>query len=312
MPQIRVALVSLSVAFAAQGALAQDPAAADPSLELGVRYWMSRGKTSWNHNAQSVSPLLGNPTSVLIYKPLDAHVLELHGRKSFLGPWFVAGNAGLGWIKSGKLDDEDFNAGQLKSSDTTSSIGGQRLSYLTLDVGRDVWTSHEGRNVLGLFVGYQYWTERADANGASGATLSSIVNIPDNVPVISNDVTWNSLRVGFAARAALGERDRLLINFALVPYTRMKNEDSHYLRVAPGPESLGPTPNIIMKGRGYGIQLDGELRHQIYRDVELGAGIRVWALKADGDVRFDGHNALHLNELTSSRFGLTVSLTKRW
>jgi hypothetical protein len=275
---------------------------------------MSRGKTNWNHNAQGVSPVAGNPTSVLVYKPLDAHVLELHGRKSFLGPWFVAANAGLGRITSGKLDDEDFlsvNAQQVKFSDTTSSIGGQRLSYLTLDLGRDLWSSNEGSNLLGLFVGYQYWTERADAKGISD-TLFNVDNIGNDVAVISNSVTWNSLRVGFVGRVLLGTRTRLLANFALVPYTRMKNEDSHFLRVEPGFGSLGPTPNIIMKGRGYGIQLDGELRHQIYRNVELGAGIRVWVLKADGDVSFAGRAQLPLNELTSARAGVTVSLTKRW
>lgn len=105
----RVSLCLLS-AFALT-AQAQD-------AEFGARYWYSQATTTRSHNAQGLVPFLGNPTSVLTYEDLNAHAVELHGRKSFGEGWFIKGNAGLGSITRGSFDDEDFFAGQVKFSDT--------------------------------------------------------------------------------------------------------------------------------------------------------------------------------------------------
>src|SRR3954454_1842195 len=89
--------------------------------EFGARYWYSESTTTRSHNAQKADPTLGNPTSVLTYEDLEAHALELHGRKRLSNGGFIKGYAGLGNIKSGSFDDEDFNAGQVKKQDTTST-----------------------------------------------------------------------------------------------------------------------------------------------------------------------------------------------
>jgi hypothetical protein len=54
---MRLALLALALGLAIP-AQAQD-------AELGVRYWLSSGKSTRSHNAQSLDPRLGNPTSVL-------------------------------------------------------------------------------------------------------------------------------------------------------------------------------------------------------------------------------------------------------
>ncbi|HEV7476318.1 MAG TPA: hypothetical protein VGO02_01125, partial [Burkholderiales bacterium] len=46
--------------------------------EFGVRYWYSQATTTRSHNAQTVFPSLGNPTSTLTYENLTAHALEMH------------------------------------------------------------------------------------------------------------------------------------------------------------------------------------------------------------------------------------------
>jgi len=284
--------------------------------ELGVRYWYSEGKTTRSPNAQFLVASLGNPTSVLTWEDLKAHSLELHGRKNFAGGtsgWYLKGYAGFGAIKSGSLDDEDFFAGQRKFSDTTSAVKGDSLNFASVDLGTDVWRFRNGR--AGVFIGYHFWKEAVDANGVVVTVPRPIPpddgrRISDSVLVIGNEVTWQSLRVGFAGQWNVSPPTRITLDAALVPHARVRAEDSHFLRQSSN--DLGPVPNVHSKGDGYGFQLDFELRHEVQRDWEIGAGLRYWWLRArDGEHQQAGLN-LQLLELESQRFGLTLSVTHRW
>ena len=75
---------------------AQEPWPVSRRGDLGVRYWLSTGETKISHNAQGVDPTLGNPTSVLVYGNLDAHVLELFGRENFRNNLVPQGGGGRG------------------------------------------------------------------------------------------------------------------------------------------------------------------------------------------------------------------------
>jgi hypothetical protein len=300
--------------------------------EFGIRYWHSNGATTLSHNAQVVQPNLGNPTSVLTYDELKTHAVELHARVRSRDRWFIRGTAGLGWVRKGSFDDEDFNAGQSKFSDSTSPVKGNRLYYATIDAGRDLWVFGEGGSTVGLFAGYGHWVERLDAYGATFSVTNrcpppnppGCADIAESVPVITNEVTWHALRLGIAANARFTQRTRLTIDAAWVPYAQVRNEDSHYLRTSPS--DLGPVPNIFMEGRGHGFQLDMELRHAIQENWELGAGLRYWLLRATRGQRFtnplsrcDVNNVcttttsdVPLTELESQRTGFLLSLTRRW
>ena len=301
---MRLALLALAFALGIP-AQAQD-------AELGVRYWFSSAKSTRSHNAQSLEPTLGNPTSVLTYTNLDAHSLELHGRKSFAGDWFVKGNAGLGTITGGSLRDEDFNVGQVTDTDTTSTVKGNGLGYATLDLGYTLWRTSNAS--AGLFIGYQYWRERLDAYGVVFTVPPVGATVPDSVPAITNEVTWQSLRVGLTSTASLGPRSRLSADVALVPYARVRDEDSHWLRQSPsaGPFFLGPAPNIHMEGTGYGFQFELELRHALRSDWELGGGLRYWWLRAEDGTRKALATSVPIVEIESQRVGITLSLTRRW
>jgi hypothetical protein len=294
----------LVLVAAAASARAEAPA---EGWEFGARYWISSAMTERSHNAQGIAPGLGNPTSVLLYEDLDAHAVELHARKSFGDRWFIRGNAGVGWIRKGSFDDEDFETGQVKVVDTTSTVKGNRLSYASIDVGRDVWL--RGDTTIGLFAGYHYWTERLDAYGLT-FMVGAGDPIDESVPVITNEVTWHSLRLGVAGNVRFNPRTRLAIDVAWVPYSEVRDEDSHYLRTSP--TDLGPTPNIIMDGRGRGLQLDLELRHLFREQWELGVGLRHWWLRATSGDRFAAGTRLPVNEIESRRTGLTLSITRRW
>lgn len=302
--------------FALAPCAAAQEAAARPQTELGVRYWLSTGETRHSHNAQGVDPTLGNPTSVLIYENLDAHVVEFFGRRNFGANWFVKGNIGVGLINAGMFEDEDFKAGQVRDAHTTSSVPSGWIAHVTLDLGRDEWTLREDRATLGAFVGYSRWTEYVDAYGLTDQLGGA--GIDRDVRVISNELAWNAVRVGLAAGFAFSSRTRLSADLALVPYATFRNQDSHYLR-STNPASqfyLGPVPNIIIDGKGRGLQLDAELIHEVSRRTELGLGLRYWYLESTKGTRtvpnIPGAAELPLVELVSMRAGVTFSLRSRW
>lgn len=292
-------LLALAVALPALGQ--------ERSLELGTRYWLSNGDNRFAHNAQAADPTLGNPTSILTYDELDARAFELHWRAAFSGSWFFKGHFGIGELRDGAFDDEDYGAGQVKTDDTTSVVRGERFSYLTLDVGKNLWASAGGRSKLGVFAGVQQWTEQVDAFGLM-VTVGTSPTLPDSLRVISNDARWRSLRVGVAGAAALAQRLRVLADFALVPFSDLRNEDSHYLR-----GDLGPVPNIVTTGRGSGVQLELELRYAFTDRLEAGIGVRHWELRVDdADVSFAGGAALPVTEFETRRTGITATVVGRW
>jgi hypothetical protein len=130
--RIRVLILALAISPATA---AQEEWPAARRGDLGVRWWVSTGETKLSHNAQGLNPAFGNPTSVLVYENLDANVLELFGRQNFRNNLFLKGAVGVGRINVGSFDDEDFRAGQVKFSDTTSSVTEGRIGYGTIDLG---------------------------------------------------------------------------------------------------------------------------------------------------------------------------------
>lgn len=307
--RIRVLIAGLALSGAAWSQ--EQPV---PRGDLGVRYWISSGETKRAHNAQSFDPTLGNPTSVLLYENLDANTIELFGRQYFGGgQWLVKGFIGFGEITRGSFRDEDFNAGQVKFSDTTSSVTAGDISYGAIDIGRNEWRLRDGRTLLGIYVGYSEWKEDMDAYGVTDA-LGFVGPVSHDVKVISNKVTWKSLRVGFAGNLSLTERMRLDLDLALIPYSKVRNDDSHFLRQ--DPTDLGPAPNIIIEGEGRGVQLDAELRYEIVRRTDLGLGLRYWYLEANKATRRLPNRPdvpeLPVTDLYSERFGATLSLRRVW
>ena len=284
------------------------PAAMAPAArgELGARYWLSTGETKVSHNAQGSNPAFGNPTSILTYENLDANSLEIFGRSLLGRNWFLKGMLGVGTINAGSLDDEDYLRGQVKFSDTTSAITEGSLSYGTIDVGRQ-WVLKEGAVNLGVFGGFSQWTEEYEASGAT-ATVGSI-NIDNSIKVITYNVRWRALRVGFAGQFVFG-RARLGVDLALVPYAKFYAEDSHHLR-----SDLGPVPNIIDSGEGYGVQAEAEFRYEIARRTELGVGLRYWHLESvngTSDFHHFSNGETPIVEFSTWRAGLMLSVRHLW
>jgi hypothetical protein len=303
---MRIRAVVIGLVLSA-GAAAQDDPAPSRRGDLGMRYWLSTGETRISHNAQGANPAFGNPTSILTYENLDANALEVFGRAPIARDWFLKGFVGLGKITTGSFDDEDYFVGQVKFSDTTSSVSNGWLSYGALDVGHQ-WVLAQGRVNLAAFGGFSQWTELYEASGLT-TTVGTSGSIDSSVKVISNKVRWRALRVGFAGQFVFG-RARLGVDVAAVPYAKFYNEDSHHLR-----GDLGPVPNIIDSGEGSGVQAEVEFRYEIARRTELGIGARYWHLEADSGtsnfVNVAGGQT-PIVEFYTWRSGVTISLRRTW
>lgn len=284
--------------------------------EVGVRTWISTGNTTWAHDASSVNPAFGNPTSKLDYQDLTAYTTEIYGRMEVDG-YFLKGVVGTGFLKDGTLDDEDYFTGQVKFSDTRSDVDDGRLSYAMVDGGVDFGLPGVfNRVVVGAFVGGAFWKEKTPAFGAScnaddvggffcGPVGSNAIPIGDYA--ITNNMEWYAIRVGAEARVDVTDRLTIAGEFAVLPYASLRNEDSHHQRA-----DLGPVPNIFHKGEGYGFQAEALADFRIAKNFSIGAGVRYWYAEVDSAEIFFGQGSntpLPVTLFKAERYGVFAQLT---
>ena len=304
-------------------------------IEMGARTWISQGRTTWSHNASSVDPNFGNPTSKLEYKDVGTNVVELSGKAMFAKRWFARGNFGFGAIGGGRLTDDDFLAadGGQPSLRTHSDIKGDDMWYLNGDVGVTVLNFARNRGSLDLFMGLQYWREKHVATGVTQvfcSTAGSTVDLdpdpavfaplctpgapPSNVgqTVVTNEVKWSSIRLGLDGSYQITRRFSLNGSAAFIPLASLKNEDIHHLR-ATGPGALRQDPSFSMSGTGIGANFEVNASYMIVKQLFFDVGYRYWWLRVtDGDWKaypVGGPTvSANLNEFQTIRQGVTLGL----
>jgi len=322
-------LAVCAVAFIGTGARAQTvqvpnvyaiplPPMLEPRFELGVRYWQSVGKTHFSINSSRQNPALGNPTSVLKYDDMEGYSGEFFWYARNETNTFAKGFVGGGGLSGGSLDDEDYTAGQIKFSDTFSTLKGDDLIYGAIDVGQHfTLIDRADKLTLSPFIGFNFWQETAAAYGARcnkddvdgvvcGAQGSVLV--PFSTEVIENQANWSSLRLGGEVELKLWNRLRVMGEAAVLPVAYVWNEDSHFLR-----QDLGRAPNIVDRGLGWGYQLEAALRCDFTPGWSAGAGVRYWYAEVDGKsefVHFD--EEVELKQFTSERFGVYGDISYRF
>ena len=222
-----------------------------------------------------------------------------------------------GWSDSGTLDDEDYLAGGIKFSDTLSQVDGDNLGYGTIDLGKTLhpFSAHPNFS-LGIFLGVAVWSETANATGVVcnpddvGGFFCGppgAVAVEHGVDVIKNQVNWVAWRVGLEARWRVGDLVTIFGEVAALPVTALYNEDSHFLRW-----DLGPVPNIVHDGWGYGVMAEAGANIQVTPALTFGGGVRYWEAKTDGTAEFADVVEVRLNELRSERFGAFADLTYKF
>jgi len=299
-----------------------------PRFDVVVGTWISTGDTRWAHNASSSSPLLGDPTSKLIYKDVGTNVFDIAGTLWFTPRFFGRLNIGVAGIGGGRLRDYDYLAadGGNPSSQTNSDLSGDGMWYLNADAGGRVTSFANHRGWLDVFGGFQYWHTKYTAVGLAQVTCTTAGSTIDlgggnflcnsagpsppvgsSTEVITNTTNWYSLRVGGRTEYRLTRQFSLLGSVALLPLSIIENNDIHHLR-----SDLQQNPSISMLGFGIGADADVGAKFMFTKNVGLNVGYRVWwNHMIDGNVTFhgvDGSSEYPLTQFDSLRHGLTAGL----
>jgi opacity protein-like surface antigen len=239
-------------------------------LDAGGRYWYSTGSSSNTSGA-------GGVVSRLPYTTLTGQSGEFFARIDTPSKMFVKGFVGAGGITNGKMNDEDWAIdfrGATGYEVTGSSASGW-LKYGVADVGYNVFENAHYK--VGPFVGYSYFHETINGFGCTQLTTPGSVcdpPQPSNKAIISQDDTWQALRVGASVVATVWDRLALNGDVAYLPYAQFAGLDSHWLRE--------PVAFYPQSGTGRGIQTELILTYAITDYLNVGVGGRYWAMWSAG------------------------------
>lgn len=277
-------------------------------LEFGGRYWYSTGSLA--KNLFDLPQSTGSIVSRLTYDGLSAHSAEVFGRLDHPVGLMLKGHVGVGGLRQGSLNDEDFAPFIDPYSSTMSNQSDGKLHYATADIGYTFWTSRF-LSFAG-FAGYNYLHEKANAYGCNQVATNPFVCVPTisgNVLGITEDASFHSMRLGVAAEFRFFDRLKLNAEAAWLPLAKLKGNDTHWLRLGnQDGDFRGPIPE---GGRGDGVQLEAVLSYQANKHFSFGVGARYWRLETEGTADFAG-NVVGFQassqpvEFTVERYGLFV------
>ena len=122
----------------------------------------------------------------MTYDQTFGNSAEIFGRVDFLKGLFLKGNAGIGWMSGGNLQDEDFPPAIIPYSSTNSNMRDGKLGYATVDFGYNFFGGSTYR--VGGFVGYFHQYEKFNGYGCTQTATNPFVcfsAIPDSVRVLT-------------------------------------------------------------------------------------------------------------------------------
>ncbi len=253
-------------------------------FEAGARYWYSFGKFQKDLGG-TTSPGNANVlVSRLTYNSV-ANSGEIFARVESPDRMFVKGFVGTGALASGHMNDEDWLifGETVPYSNTLSDPVKGTISYATGDVGYDFLWSANYR--LGAFIGYNYYRDKKAAYGCTQIANSfsdCVPAIPASQLGISENDTWNSLRVGVNGDVMLLPGLSLNTDAAVLPYTQLRGVDTHWLRTDVSNQNSTET------GHGIGVQLDAILSYYITPAFNIGVGGRYWAMWTNDNAYTNG------------------------
>lgn len=284
---------------------------ARPRVELSVRSWLfTAGETQWSHDASGLDPALGDPTSKLMYKDNDTHLVGL-GAKVYLNRrLFLDGEFGLSVdFDRGNLIDEDYLVGQRLFSRTSSDVTGKGTWYVSGNVGYRALDLPNERGHLDVLAGFQYWRTTYEAKGF--VCDSSVLTCnPSTLPAIKNTTHWiTPLNIGGQLEYRIVQRVSANIKVLFSPASVVVNEDIHFQR-----SDLEQDPSFSMWGVGVGGTVEPSIRIMLTRHLALMGGYRVmWNRTYWG--RWENHpigsssETAPLTEFQTIRHGVIVGLT---
>ncbi len=97
---------------------------------------------------------------------------------------------------------------------------------------------------------------------------------PTSVLGITEDDTWQSLRLGSSAEVMLAPRLKLTADAAWLPYVKFNGTDHHIFLGSSIVAEVFPE-----SGRGTGVQLEAVLSYYLTDQLSIGVGGRYWAMR---------------------------------
>ena len=277
----------------------------DWTIEAGVRAVVSSGR-----KAQDLGDIPGQDDLVsrLSYRGLTGYAAELFARLDHRDGIFVKGNFGLGDFVGGTMNDEDFPPGLTPYSNTVQQARNGRLRYGGLDVGYDVIKGPGGE--LGPYVGYRSYYESGPTFGCvQVATNNGICGAPFTEPTtllgLSETETWRGVAVGLNTRVPLGDRWKLEVDAAYLPYVNFQGHDQHWNRpdINPGPE----------EGEGWGTQIEAIVSYAVTDRLNVGVGGRYMYLATNNAyTQFPAFSPNQSEKFYSERWGGFVQTSYRF
>jgi opacity protein-like surface antigen len=249
-------------------------------LQAGGRYVYGWGQFHKDLGIQREG--LGSLASRLTYDNDDVSGGEAFARLDTPFGLMVKGLVG-GAASGGTLNDEDwalpFGPAFVAYSNTVSDVEND-IAYGLVDVGYAVWRG--AAHSVTPFAGYTQFRQDMTALGCrqiANRYSDCSPPIPLNVRGISEDDSWEAVRVGAAVEVALAPRLSLAGDAAYLPYVTFKGTDDHILRNILSPED----------GRGVGVQLEAIVSYDVTDAISLGVGGRYWSMwTTEGTVNFGG------------------------
>jgi len=267
---------------------------AEWEMEVGARYWYSRG----NLRKDLFDPfVMTQLNSRLTYGPSTGHSWEAFARFDHNSGVFVKGSLGIGALVDGTLRDDEFLPEHVLFSATNSTMKDGKLRYGALDVGYAVlggptWNA-------GPFLGYRYFFNSVNGYGCRQIVASGICvpTISDAFLGATETETWRGMAVGANGHLMLSERAKLSVDAAYLPYVgRAGGFDNHWLRADINP--------LIEPGHGWGAQVEAMLSYAVTSRFSLGIGGRYWHFETTGAyTQFPGIGPLSPMKFWSERYG---------
>jgi opacity protein-like surface antigen len=287
------------------------PLASPWQFEAGTRLWFSGGSVG------APQPLLGGPpppstlNSRLVYSGLDAITGEVFARVDHASGIFVKGFLGAGTINKGGLFDEDFPADGAYSN-TLSGNNSGHIGYATIDLGYSFLRAPGAK--VGAFVGYNYYNQEINTYGctqlAGAGVCAPAGSIPSAILGISEEDSFQALRVGLSSEFMLTDRLRLTADAAYLPAVNFSGLNHHNARELLLPEAASS---------GDGVMLEAILNYQLTNAWSIGAGGRYWAWNTNtGTVVFNNLGLggplppAQLARYTTERYGGFLQASYTW
>ncbi|HZS11072.1 MAG TPA: hypothetical protein VFA38_02405 [Nitrospirales bacterium] len=296
------------------------PSATAITFSLTPFTWLSSG-----HSKFSIANFGGpNVASELKFSKAKSEVAGFTGELMYHDRAFLRLAGQFGKVHGGNLNDSDYLGDDrtFLFSESMSQVGSGSSTWgVTADIGARVlrWPSpvHGRSATLDVFLGWQHWEERFEATkGVQTQDPFGLIGgtgpFPNQGPAITETFRWDAARIGLRESVPLLPRLFIEGEFAWIPYTVLRLEDSHWQR-----SDLQQHPSVETTARGGGgYQWNLGMRVPVTEALSLTAAYQSWSLRSNqSTMRF--HNAdgtvddVPFNGGFSVRQGVTFGLNLR-